>query len=76
MSVLETENKERRKEFLAEMDMMKKIGSHRNIVQMFGYVTKTEPYLMVMELVLSGDLHNYLLKLRSFWDQSKKNITG
>lgn len=59
------------KEFLEEISMLKMIGYHKNIVQMLACVTKTQPYMMIMELILAGNLHKYLLRLRKIWSGSK-----
>lgn len=61
--------KEEAKDFLSEIDMMKRVTKHRNVVRMFACVTKSEPYMMIMELVLSGDLKEYLLDLREIWSK-------
>lgn len=54
-----------------EIDILKSIGEHPNIVQLFGYCTKESPYLMVMELVPCGGLKNYLIELRKKWEKKK-----
>lgn len=58
-------------EFQAEIGMMKKVGSHPNIVQMLGYVTKTSPNMLIMELILAGNLLKYLHRLRHMWTYRK-----
>lgn len=59
-------------EFKAEIDMMKTIGEHPNVIKLLGCCTKEEPYMMIMELVPCGSLKNYLIKLRKEWEQKRK----
>uniref|UniRef100_V5G1V4 Platelet-derived growth factor receptor alpha n=1 Tax=Anoplophora glabripennis TaxID=217634 RepID=V5G1V4_ANOGL len=59
-------------DFQTEIDTLKKIGNHENIVRLLGCVTMEEPYLMIMELVIGGSLKNYLIRLRKKW--AEKNI--
>ena len=42
-------------DFLGEAEMMKRFD-HRNIVQLLGVCTRTEPIYTVMEFMLYGDL--------------------
>ncbi|KAJ8959893.1 hypothetical protein NQ318_011629, partial [Aromia moschata] len=58
-------------DFQAEIKMLKKIGVHKNIVKLLACVTKNEPLMMIMELVSTGDLKEYLLKLREIWIKNK-----
>ncbi|GMS91568.1 hypothetical protein PENTCL1PPCAC_13743, partial [Pristionchus entomophagus] len=55
---------EERREFNREIDMMKKVGRHPNIVTMYGYCLEADPACMVMEFVPFGDLKHYLQSLR------------
>ena len=56
---------EQKKEFLKEIQLMKEVGSHRNIVNMLGCCTSVEPMYLVVEYVPNGDLLNYLRKRRN-----------
>ncbi|XP_078349463.1 uncharacterized protein LOC144634385 [Oculina patagonica] len=56
---------EQKKEFLKEIQLMKKVGSHRNIVNMLGCCTSVEPMYLVVEYLANGDLLNYLRKRRN-----------
>ena len=51
-----------RRDFLAEIDMMKKIaeGYNPHIVNMVGCVTLQEPLCLITEFVPYGDLLSYL----------------
>ncbi|XP_022918560.1 tyrosine-protein kinase receptor torso-like isoform X2 [Onthophagus taurus] len=62
---------EEMEDFLSEIDIMKKIGRHRNIVTMLKCCTLQEPYRMIMEYVPYGDLKHYLMSMRDKW--IKKN---
>ncbi|GMT19664.1 hypothetical protein PFISCL1PPCAC_10961 [Pristionchus fissidentatus] len=55
---------EERREFNREIDMMKKVGRHPNIVTMYGYCLEANLACMVMEFVPFGDLKHYLQSLR------------
>ena len=37
---------------------------HENIVKLIGFCTKEEPYYVIMELMMHGDLKGYLLSYR------------
>lgn len=60
-------------DFLSEIDILKRIGEHPNIVKLIGCCTLKQPYMMVMELVPCGSLKSYLLKLRKRWENYKTN---
>lgn len=49
--------------FLTESSMMKKLDSG-NIVKLLGIVSKSDPVLVVMELMVNGDLKHYLQSIR------------
>ena len=51
-----------KKDFLAEIEMMKKIseGHNPHVVAMLGCVTTQEPLWLVLEFVQLGNLLNYL----------------
>ena len=55
---------EQRREFLEEIQLMKAVGCHKNIVNMLGCCTVTEPMFLVVEFVPYGDLLHYLRKRR------------
>ncbi|KAL9953559.1 hypothetical protein ACROYT_G040995 [Oculina patagonica] len=61
----EEADNEQKKEFLKEIQLMKEVGSHRNIVNMLGCCTSVEPMYLVVEYLANGDLLNYLRKRRN-----------
>ncbi|XP_060085789.1 uncharacterized protein LOC132565175 [Ylistrum balloti] len=61
-----------KEDLLAEINLMKRIGSHPNIVSMIGACTLTEPIALVMEYVPYGNLQNFLKKCRLEGDLQKR----
>ena len=55
---------DQRREFLEEIQLMKAVGSHKNIVNMIGCCTVEEPMFLLVEYVPYGDLLHYLRKRR------------
>ena len=53
-----------RQEFLDEIQLMKAVGVHRNIVNMVGCCTVEEPMFLLVEYAPYGDLLHYLRKHR------------
>ncbi|XP_053406432.1 ephrin type-A receptor 2-like [Mercenaria mercenaria] len=53
-----------KEDLLAEIALMKRLGSHPNIVSMVGACTLVEPICLVMEYVPYGNLQNFLKKCR------------
>ncbi|XP_032311105.1 macrophage colony-stimulating factor 1 receptor 1 isoform X2 [Drosophila ananassae] len=51
-------------EFLAEIEMLKGVGTHHNVVCFLGCCTIKPPYLMIMEFVGRGNLLSYLRTVR------------
>ncbi|GMS82333.1 hypothetical protein PENTCL1PPCAC_4508, partial [Pristionchus entomophagus] len=47
-------------EFLAEIDLMKKIGYHERLVNMLACVTVSQPILLICEYCANGDLLEFL----------------
>ncbi|EJW83375.1 protein kinase domain-containing protein, partial [Wuchereria bancrofti] len=63
-----------KREFLAEMDIMKQVGRHPNIVAMYGCCTEPNHQCMIMEYVPFGDLKHYLQNLRKQFDRAMVNM--
>ncbi|XP_061195743.1 uncharacterized protein LOC133203964 [Saccostrea echinata] len=61
-----------KEDLLAEINLMKRIGSHPNIVSMSGACTLSEPIALVMEYVPYGNLQNFLKKCRLEGDFQKR----
>uniref|UniRef100_A0A158R5H6 Protein kinase domain-containing protein n=1 Tax=Syphacia muris TaxID=451379 RepID=A0A158R5H6_9BILA len=55
-------------EFTAEIDIMKQVGKHPNIVAMYGFCNEPNHQCMIMEYVPFGDLKHYLQELRKQFD--------
>ena len=55
---------DQRRQFLEEIQLMKAVGSHKNIVNMIGCCTVEEPVFLLVEYVPYGDLLHYLRKHR------------
>ncbi|XP_066025560.1 uncharacterized protein [Pocillopora verrucosa] len=55
---------DQRREFLEEIQLMKAVGTHRNIVNMLGCCTVNEPMFLLVEYIPYGDLLHYLRKRR------------
>ena len=55
-----------KEDLLAEINLMKKIGSHPNIVSMTGACTLSEPIALVMEYVPYGNLQNFLKYVHAY----------
>lgn len=51
-------------EFLGEIQTMKDVGRHENVVALLGCCTIKEPLMMIMEYVGHGDLLQYLRNVR------------
>ena len=59
-----------KKEFLEEIQLMKEVGCHRNIVNMLACCTTVEPMYLVVEYLANGDLLSYLRKRRQQVEES------
>ena len=53
-------NEEGRKEFMDEIELMKKVGKHQNVLSFFGCWTTTKPILLMIEYIAHGDLLHWL----------------
>eukprot|EP00106_Octopus_bimaculoides_P022655 XP_014790097.1 PREDICTED: proto-oncogene tyrosine-protein kinase receptor Ret-like isoform X1 [Octopus bimaculoides] len=65
-----------KEDLLDELNLMKRIGIHPNIVSMVGACTQKEPIALVMEYVPYGNLHNFLRKCRSEGEVRLRNGTS
>ena len=61
---LDTTDEEAKNQFLEEIELMKAIGSHRNIVSMLGCWVNSDPIFLVLEYVPHGDLLHWLRNKR------------
>ncbi|XP_063921489.1 fibroblast growth factor receptor 3-like isoform X1 [Zophobas morio] len=67
----ESISREATNDFIAEIEICKKVGYHMNVVTLLGCCTVDTPFMMIMELVPCGDLKKYLLELRAQWLKMK-----
>jgi len=61
---LDSTDKEAKDQLLEEIELMKSIGSHRNVVNMLGCWVKSDPIFLLLEFVPYGDLQHWLRKKR------------
>ena len=47
-------------DFLDEINLMKAVGSHKNIVSLIGCCIKSSPNFLLVEFASQGDLLSYL----------------
>ncbi|XP_071080582.1 uncharacterized protein [Haliotis cracherodii] len=52
------------RDFIKEINLMKRIGNHTNVVSMLGCCTLRQPICLVVEHMANGDLLHYLKKIR------------
>ncbi|KAL9980675.1 hypothetical protein ACROYT_G009288 [Oculina patagonica] len=55
---------DQRKDFLDEINLMKAVGSHKNIVSLIGCGIKSSPNFLIVEFASQGDLLSYLREQR------------
>ncbi|XP_078379553.1 uncharacterized protein LOC144662584 [Oculina patagonica] len=60
----DTADEEARNQLLEEIEIMKAIGSHRNIVSMLGCWVNSDPIFLLLEYVPYGDLQRWLRNKR------------
>ena len=53
------------RDLLEEIDLMKSLGFHKNIINIIGASTIMKPYFLVLEYMCHGDLLHYLQKKRA-----------
>ena len=63
-SLLDGATEEQMQDFLEEIQLMKQIGYHANILNLLACCTLTNPRFLVVEFAKNGDLLNYLRKRR------------
>ena len=64
-----------KEEFMSEIEQMKLLGSHPNIVSMVGCCTREEQKFLVIEYVPFGDLLKWLRRRRKMVTKMKKIIS-
>ena len=53
-----------KRQLLREIEVMREVGTHRNIVSMLGYWIQSPPIMLIMEYVPNGDLLQWLRNKR------------
>ena len=61
---LDNTDEEARSQFLEEIEIMKAIGSNKNIVSMLGCWVHSDPIFLMLEYVPYGDLQHWLRNKR------------
>ena len=61
---LDDPREQQKEEFLQEIEQMKLLGAHQNIVSLVGCCTLQEPKFLVIEYVPFGDLLHWLRRRR------------
>ncbi|XP_070551573.1 fibroblast growth factor receptor 3-like [Ptychodera flava] len=61
-------------DFLKEIDLMKSIGTHPNIVSLLDCCTEYEPFYMIMEFMEGGNLQGILRNNRSALGSAYTNV--
>ncbi|XP_022808910.1 fibroblast growth factor receptor 2-like [Stylophora pistillata] len=61
---LETRTGEGKRQLLQEIEIMREIGFHKNVLTMLGFWVKSEPIYLVMEYLPYGDLLQWLRSQR------------
>ena len=63
-ALLDGATEEQMQEFLEEIQLMKQIGYHLNILNLLACCTMKNPMFLVVEFAKNGDLLHYLRKRR------------
>ena len=71
--ILDGATEEQMQEFLGEIQLMKQIGYHQNILNLLACCTMTNPMFLVVEFAKNRDLLHYLRSRREqvMWDNRK-----
>ena len=64
-SLLDRATTEEERDFLGEIDLIKSVGFHKNIINVIGTSTMMKPLFLVLEYMFHGDLLHYLRKKRT-----------
>lgn len=62
--ILERADQEAKNQFLEEIELMKAIGCHKNVVSMLGCCISSDPIFLVLEYAPYGDLQHWLRNKR------------
>ncbi|XP_038072071.1 platelet-derived growth factor receptor alpha-like [Patiria miniata] len=63
-TVKEGANRHAKNGLVAELQVMKTVGSHPNVVKLLGYCAEKDPIYVIVEYLAKGDLKNVLMEYR------------
>ncbi|XP_068747375.1 uncharacterized protein [Montipora capricornis] len=72
----EKANDDEKEDFKIEIDFMKTLGRHENVVTMLGCCTLYPPLCLIVEYVPHGDLLHYLRNLRKTFEMQNRKLQG
>lgn len=72
----EKANDDEKEDFKMEIDFMKTLGRHENVVTMLGCCTLYPPLCLIVEYVPHGDLLHYLRNLRKTFEMQNRKLQG
>ncbi|KAJ7390038.1 hypothetical protein OS493_027563 [Desmophyllum pertusum] len=72
--VKESDSETARKDLLAELELLKLIEPHPNVIGLLGCCTRTEPLMVIVEFCAYGDLQSYLRHCRGVEDKYYQDL--
>ncbi|CAB3984345.1 fibroblast growth factor receptor 4-like isoform X1 [Paramuricea clavata] len=67
--VKENESASAKKDLIAELELLKLIEPHKNVINLLGCCTRSEPLMVIVEFCAYGDLQSFLRASRGIRDQ-------
>ena len=64
LNISENANPDQKKDFLDEINTMKAVGSHKNIVSLIGCCIRSPPHFLIVKFASKGDLLSFLREMR------------
>ncbi|XP_020611511.1 fibroblast growth factor receptor 2-like isoform X2 [Orbicella faveolata] len=72
--VKENDSETARRDLLAELELLKLIEPHPNVIGLLGCCTRTEPLMVIVEFCAYGDLQSYLRHCRGVEDKYYEDL--
>ncbi len=72
----DSENECARKDLYAELDMLKLLPEHPNVVSLLGCCTRSEPLMIIVEYCANGDLQGCLRSSRGITERYYRTTYG